>query len=137
MRNRDYSPREIDSILANRRYSRRGLLADVHEVMESNETFQEIASIAESHGYQLDYALIRYGEPKIVFRDTIGQKYKPQIRYSTGRFGEPKGFYADTVSYGDTMTVDKYKIFAKNVLEAYKMLEELESVDLSGLYEED
>ena len=154
MRNREYSTREIDRILSdrnngivsNRRYSRRSVLAseesDKRMSMEANPVFQQIAEIAEKHGYELREAYLAgiANEPVIRF-NSVSEKFKPEIYYEARmhfNFSNPmestfEGYFkVQTAAYG-ALSINEYSKLAQYVINAYEMLKELETVDISKL----
>lgn len=152
--NKEYSTKEIDRILSNtnnalissKQYSRRSILAstesDKRVQMEDNPVFQQIAEIAENHGYELSIAYLvgPANEPRIRFKN-VNEKFKPEISFDAKmnfNFSNPMEstfeghFRVQTTSYG-SLAIDEYSKLAQYVANAYEMLKELEAVDISGL----
>ena len=127
-------------------YLRHSVLAsaesDIRIQMEDNPVFQQIAEIADNHGYELSVAYLvgPANEPRIRFKN-VNEKFKPEISYEARmnfNFSNPMEstfeghFRVQTTSYG-SLAIDEYSKLAQYVANAYEMLKELEAVDISGL----
>lgn len=141
MRNREYSTRDIDRLLSNRRSilaNRRAVLAKISsyeealEIMRQSSAFQKMEEITQKYGYRLDSAQIRFGSIEIIIIPT--KQYQPDINFRGKRYGKTVNeFTFGTVGKGD-LSIDEYAEFLKAGTDAYKMIREIEGeVDLYDL----
>lgn len=140
MRNKEYSPREIDRFLNNRKTvlaNRCAVLAKISsykealEIMRQSSAFQKMEEITQKYGYRLDGAQIRFGSIEIIIRPT--KQYQSDINFRGERYGKTVNeFTFGTVGKGD-LSIDEYAEFLKAGTDAYKMIREIE--DEVGLYD--